>query len=107
MAGLGGRSGGRPRGVLRAWVRPRNPPLADAYYDELEELLLAADVGPAMAARLAAGVRSRAPRTREEAVDALVAVTTSVMSRKPRELWLDGSPACVLLYGVNGAGKTT
>ncbi len=70
-------------------------------------MLLAADVGPAMAARLAAGVRSRAPRTREEAVDALVAVTTSVMSRKPRELWLDGSPACVLLYGVNGAGKTT
>lgn len=70
-------------------------------------MLLAADVGPAMATRLAAGVRSKAPRTREEAIDALVAVATGVMSKKPRELNLDGSPACVLLYGVNGAGKTT
>jgi fused signal recognition particle receptor len=60
-----------------------------------------------MAARLAAGVRSRAPRTREEAIEALVLVATSMMSRKPRELNLTGSPACILLYGVNGAGKTT
>ena len=74
---------------------------------ELEELLLAADVGPAMAARLAAGVRSRAPRTRDEAVETLVTVATSLMSTKPRGLQLTGNPACVLLYGINGAGKTT
>ena len=60
-----------------------------------------------MAARLAAGVRSRAPRTRDEAVEALVTVATSRMSTKPRELQLTGNPACVLLYGINGAGKTT
>jgi len=60
-----------------------------------------------MAARLAAGVRSRAPRTRDEAVEALVSVATSLMSSKPRELQLTGNPACVLLYGINGAGKTT
>jgi fused signal recognition particle receptor len=60
-----------------------------------------------MAARLAAGVRSRAPRTRDEAVEALVTVATSLMSSKPRELQLTGNPACVLLYGINGAGKTT
>ncbi|HEX2646252.1 MAG TPA: signal recognition particle-docking protein FtsY, partial [Candidatus Dormibacteraeota bacterium] len=74
---------------------------------ELEEVLVGADVGPQMAARLAAGVRREAPRTREEAVDALVEVTTSIMSKKPRHLELNGNPACVLLYGVNGAGKTT
>ncbi|HMC32856.1 MAG TPA: zeta toxin family protein, partial [Myxococcales bacterium] len=74
---------------------------------ELEELLLAADVGPAMAARLAAGVRSRAPRTRDEAVETLVTVATSLMSTKPRGLQLTGNPACVLLFGINGAGKTT
>ncbi len=68
---------------------------------------MAADVGPAMAARLAAGVRSRAPRTRDEAVETLVTVATSLMSTKPRELQLTGNPACVLLYGINGAGKTT
>ena len=60
-----------------------------------------------MAARLAAGVRSKAPRTREEAVDALVEVASALMSKRSRELDLSGSPACVLLYGVNGAGKTT
>jgi len=60
-----------------------------------------------MAARLAVGVRRRSPRTREEAVAALVSVAASLMSKKSRELQLTGSPACVLLYGVNGAGKTT
>jgi fused signal recognition particle receptor len=68
---------------------------------------VSADLGPAMAARLAAGVRARAPRTREEAVDALVAAALPVMSQKPRTLEVSGHPACVLLYGVNGAGKTT
>ena len=60
-----------------------------------------------MAARLAQGVRERSPRTREEAVVALVSAAASVMSKKPRDLRLAGSPACVLLFGVNGAGKTT
>ena len=70
-------------------------------------MLLAADLGPAMVTRLTAGVRSRAPRTRDEAVDALVTVATSLMSKKPRDLRVAGNPACLLLYGVNGAGKTT
>ena len=59
-----------------------------------------------MAARVAEGVRKRAPRTREEAVGALVATAIPMMSSKPRELDLRAQPACVLLYGVNGAGKT-
>jgi len=65
------------------------------------------DIGPAMATRLVAGVRSSAPRTRLEAADALVRVAAGLMSSRPRELNLGGNPACVLLYGVNGAGKTT
>jgi len=60
-----------------------------------------------MAARLAAAVRGRAPRTREEALEALAETATSLMSAKPRDLMLEGNPACVLFYGVNGAGKTT
>jgi fused signal recognition particle receptor len=88
-------------------VRSLSPPLAAGYYEELEELLIAADLGPAMAARLASGVRARAPRTRDEAIEALVTVASTVMSKKSRDLAFDGSPACVLLYGVNGAGKTT
>jgi fused signal recognition particle receptor len=88
-------------------MRALSPPLAPEFYEELEEVLLGADTGPAMAARLAGGVRTRAPRTRDEATAALVAVASGVMSAKARTLALEGSPACVLMYGVNGAGKTT
>jgi fused signal recognition particle receptor len=108
--------------VLAAGLHSLSLPLAAGYYGELEEVLLAADLGPAMAARLTAGVRARAPRTREEAVDALVAVSLAVMSQKTRELLLplhfrgegrgegqgQKAPlATVLFYGINGAGKTT
>lgn len=68
---------------------------------------MSADMGPAMAVRLAAGVRAKAPRTGEEAAAALVAVALPIMSQKPRALDLRTSPACVLVYGINGAGKTT
>ena len=88
-------------------VRALSPPLAQGYYDELQEALIAADLGPAMAARLTEGVRKRAPRTRDEAMEALVGVATSVMSSRSRELDLSGHPAAILLYGINGAGKTT
>jgi len=93
--------------VLAAGLRSLSPPLAAGYYEELEEVLLAADVGPAVATHLVAGVRAHAPRTRDEAIDALVAVALSLMSPSSRALDLDGHPACVLFYGINGAGKTT
>ena len=98
---------GRTRSVLAAGLRSLKPPLEPGYYEELDEILVTADLGPAMAARLVAGVRSRAPRTREEAADALVTVAVSLMASKPRDLDLRGSPACILFYGINGAGKTT
>lgn len=104
---LWSRVGGRTRGLLAAGIRSLTPPLSPGYYEELEEVLVSADLGPAMAARLSAAVRARAPRTREEAQHALVSAALEVMSDKPRALNLEGSPACVLLYGVNGAGKTT
>ena len=102
--------------MLAAGLRSLSPPLAAGYYDELEEVLLAADLGPAMASRLVAGVRARAPRTREEAVDALVAAALSLMSSRPRDLFSlprqgegqgGGRREVLLFYGINGAGKTT
>jgi len=107
--------------VLAAGLRSLSPPLAAGYYVELEDVLLAADVGPAVATRLVAGVRARAPRTAEQAIDALVAVALSVMSNRPRNLLplpleeRDGerrlsqsnAPRAILFYGINGAGKTT
>lgn len=97
--------------MLAAGLRSLSPPLEAGYYEELEEVLLAADVGPAVASRLVAGVRARAPRTRDEAIDALIAVALSMMSQRSRELFpgegRGGGPAVLLFYGINGAGKTT
>ena len=82
-----------------------------------------------MAARLVAGVRKQAPRTREEAADALVATALARMSTKSRLLLSPAgerasdlplpagemvgeraeqrTPSVILFYGINGAGKTT
>ena len=101
------RVGGRTRRVFAAGLRALSLPLAPGYYEELEELLIAADMGPAMAVKLVAAVRARSPRTREEAEAALIQAALAAMSKRPRELDLSGTPACVLFYGINGAGKTT
>jgi fused signal recognition particle receptor len=92
---------------LAAGLRGLSPPLSADYYLELDELMLSADLGPSMAARLVAGVRARAPRTKEQAASALADAALSVMSKRPRDLDLGGAPACLLFYGINGAGKTT
>jgi len=120
-ASIWNRVSGRTRGALAAGLRSLKPPLAAGYYEELEELLVAADLGPAMAARLSAGVRAKAPRTRDEATDALVTVALSVMSPRERDLFPlpigerarvrglnQNTPlSTILFYGINGAGKTT
>src|SRR3989441_5426514 len=101
------RVGGRTRKVFAAGLRALSLPLAPGYYEELEEQLIDADMGQAMAAKLVAAVRARSPRTREEAEAALIQAALAVMSKRSRELDLSGTPACVLFYGINGAGKTT
>lgn len=101
------RVGQRTRSLLAAGLRALGPPLGADYYDSLEELLLGADVGPAMASILVQQVQARSPHTVDEAREALVAAALNVMSARPRALTLDPAPACILLYGVNGAGKTT
>lgn len=93
--------------MLSAGIRSLSPPLSAGYYEELEAVLVSADLGPSMAGRLSAAVHARLPRTREEALDALVDAAVRTMSKKPRELNLAPPLACILLYGVNGAGKTT
>src|SRR6202521_4342586 len=78
------RVSGRTRSALGAGPRSLKPPLAPGYYEELEEVLVSADIGPAMSARLVSGVQKQAPRTREEATDALVTRALAVMSTPPR-----------------------
>ncbi len=101
------RVGGRTRSLLAAGLRALGPPLRAEYYEELEEVLLGADVGPAVASKLAQAVRARSPHTVDEAREALVTAALAIMSQRSRDLELDTKLGCVLLYGVNGAGKTT
>src|SRR5260370_18593884 len=100
------RVSGRTRKVLAAGLRALSPPLAAGYYQELEDLLIGADLGPVMAARLVGAVRARTPRTHAEAEAALIEAALAAMSKRPPDLVLTGSPACILFYGINGAGKT-
>ena len=99
--------GQRTRAALAAGLRSLSPPLAAGYYEELEAVLISADLGPSVASRLTAAVREKAPRTRQEAEDSLVGAATSTMSPRLRELDMTATPACFLFYGVNGSGKTT
>ena len=105
--GLWDRVASRTRTLFTEGLRAAGTPLNPGFYEELEELLVAGDLGPGLAAQVAAAVRARHPRTMETARDALVAELTAAMSSKPRGLFIDARPSCVLLYGINGSGKTT
>src|SRR5213593_2874403 len=94
-----------------ATVLEADRPIDDTLYEELEELLIAADLGAAIAAdftnrareEVMFGTVTRAdqlrPLFRRFLVDAL----------KPaaQPLNLDARPSVLLMLGVNGAGKTT
>jgi fused signal recognition particle receptor len=83
--------------------------LDDAAWEEVEEALIAADVG----ATLAMDVVARA-RDRKDVADAEAAVTAELLALfTPRDptpwprIPAPGVPAVVLVVGVNGTGKTT
>jgi fused signal recognition particle receptor len=86
-------------------------PIDDALLEELEELLIAADLGAALAADFT-------NRAREEVMFGTVAragqlrplfrrFLVDTLSPAAQPLNLDHRPAVVLLLGVNGSGKTT
>ena len=86
--------------------------LDDAALDELEELLIAADLGPGAAGRVIDAFR----RTRfgtdvtdEEIKTALAEEITAILEPVAQPLEIDAShaPHVVLVVGVNGTGKTT
>ncbi|MDQ6771699.1 MAG: signal recognition particle-docking protein FtsY [Candidatus Dormibacteraeota bacterium] len=101
------RVAGRTRSFFTDGLRAAGSPLQPNFYEELEELLVAGDLGPGLATSIAAGVYSHRPRTLEAARAALAAELAAAMSDRPRGLFIDSRPACVLFYGINGSGKTT
>lgn len=85
--------------------------LDQAALDELEELLITADLGPATAAKLTAAVaqnRFNKEVTGEEIRAALSSEIQKILAPVEKPLFtVDAKPFVILMVGVNGTGKTT
>ena len=92
-------------GTLGTLFRSDN--LDDAFWDELEETLIAADVGVGPSTAAVEAVRKQRPADGEEARRLLEEALIAQLSGRDRSLHLEGKPAVVLVVGVNGTGKTT
>jgi fused signal recognition particle receptor len=82
-------------------------PADEDFWSGLEEALIAADVGVAASTGVVDRVRAAAPEGVEEAKKALHDELLATLSGKDRDLHLSGSPAVMVVVGVNGVGKTT
>jgi fused signal recognition particle receptor len=111
-AGMGLRArpsglGSRLRSILGAGA-----PATDATWDEVEETLIAADVGAAATLEIVDAARERVRReggrTGEDARRALATEIRDRLVAVGSGRWELGQPPAVLLFvGVNGTGKTT
>jgi fused signal recognition particle receptor len=82
-------------------------PPDDSFYEELEELLIEADLGAEFAAEVVDQVRRDPAARTPEAVRAALGAALRAALGAPGTMRLDPPPAVVLIIGVNGAGKTT
>ncbi len=82
----------------------------DNLYEELEEQLILADTGAELAMQLVdalrESVRKNRLKTGEQALSALKDILTEQLTPSA-PLDLSGSPAVIMIVGVNGVGKTT
>jgi fused signal recognition particle receptor len=81
--------------------------ISDEQWEAIEDALITADVGPSTSADIVERVRADRPVDGSEAREALIKELEATLSNTDRTLQLQGSPAVVLVVGVNGTGKTT
>ena len=82
----------------------------DELFEELEELLVMADVGVYTAEKICDELRSRVKQegiTEPKEINRLLAEVISEMLKGGQELKIDTKPSVILVIGVNGVGKTT
>ncbi len=79
--------------------------------DEVEEVLITADVGVRTTDRVLESLRTAMAggtlASAEDAWEAIRAEARTILSSNGRGLSLDDSPTVILIVGVNGVGKTT
>ena len=108
-AGLSRSTTALTQGITNLFTKRR---LDDAALEELEEVLIAADLGPPMAAHVIERLRrTKFGRdvTAEEIREALAEGVAEVLAPLARPILPDSAPKpfVVLVVGVNGTGKTT
>jgi fused signal recognition particle receptor len=111
-ARLGGSQRSLGRGLLGLLSRER---LDEQTWEEVEEVLLTADVGVGPTQELVERLRARvkelpdrdAERVRPLLREELLTLVGTDLDRGLRTAGPDGRPAVVLVVGVNGTGKTT
>ena len=111
-AGLDGLVPQQNASVLGAVLGAQNRAVFDdAMIEALEDVLIAADMGPQTAARVAANVAAGRMGSKVSAADLRAALTdevTRIMATVARPMPLyPKRPQVVLVVGVNGSGKTT
>jgi len=96
------------RSVLGAALRKAfGTGVDEGTWDSMETALLAADVGVDATQEIMTTLRRARPETLDEARTALGAQLRAELAGKARDLALVGSPASIVVVGVNGSGKTT
>ncbi len=97
-------------GRLARIVRPGRA-IDDDLLDELEEVLIEADLGAELSGRLRSRLVETAKGRVLEGQDELLAILrselTSLLPAAPSAVERDGAPLVTLVVGVNGSGKTT
>src|SRR2546430_8130190 len=94
-----------------ATVLEPDRPIDDTLYEELEELLIAADLGAAIAADFTNRAREEVMFGTVTRADELRPLfrrfLTDTLTPAAQPLSLEYRPAVILMLGVNGSGKTT
>jgi fused signal recognition particle receptor len=83
----------------------------ESFLEELEEALIASDVGTQTASLVLTDLKERFKRNElsspEQVRERLKSVLFEILASRPSSLSLVGAPAVILVIGVNGTGKTT
>ncbi|NLP37216.1 MAG: signal recognition particle-docking protein FtsY [Firmicutes bacterium] len=81
------------------------------FFEELEEILIAADVGIETTLDLVEQLREKIQEEKlkepDEVLEALKSLILDILGREPVPLLLEHKPTVILVLGVNGVGKTT
>lgn len=88
-----------------------NRQLDEDFWEELEEILIQADVGVNTSLELVDNIRKRAKKEKitdsDQVMDLIKEEVSSMLSSYDSTINVSAEPTVILVVGVNGAGKTT